>query len=167
VRTDTGTGGAVRGKLSYKSLQEAAGVLHSVNMQGKGAHRAPGFCARVVFSFLIFSGPVAFGDTALHYVLCDEPCLTADKVAGKRNPLRCALGGFSQGNAATNRIFGSWEDWSDGVVGDWSDEPRPQNVLLADGIVKSGIRLSSQNARGAFAKEPRCLPRIGRDRSVP
>jgi hypothetical protein len=34
----------------------------------------------VVFSFLIFSGLVALADTALHYVLCDEPCLAADKV---------------------------------------------------------------------------------------
>jgi hypothetical protein len=51
--------------------------------------------ATVVFSFLIGSGAVALGDTALHYILCDEPCLTADKVGFQGwNPSlwrRCSL----------------------------------------------------------------------------
>ena len=72
----------------------------------------------VVFSFLTFRGPVALGDTALHYILRDKPCLTADKVGFRgRNPFTVApvLGGaLPQGAANANWEIGVMEWWSAG-----------------------------------------------------
>jgi hypothetical protein len=63
---------------------------------------------------LLFRGPVAVGDSALYYVLCDESCLTADRAAeGEirnpkiRNPKQIQKdGNFQNGKRCSAGCFG-------------------------------------------------------------
>jgi hypothetical protein len=104
-----------------------------------GARGGMGAGLSYLFLRYSFSGPVAVGDSALYYVLCDESCLTADKPGGM-------------------------EEWSDGVMEWWSGEkigirfgsvPACSSLLqLLGQCTLSGLERQIYFSRGAIF--PRC-----------